>query len=48
MKNVDDDGEIVFDEFLNLVSSSKGGKSSNLIQDFFKKMMDGKFPAFTN
>ncbi len=31
MKNVDDDGEIVFDEFLNLVSSSKGGKSSNLI-----------------
>jgi Ca2+-binding EF-hand superfamily protein len=31
MKNVDDDGEIIFEEFLNLVSSSKGGTSSNLI-----------------
>ena len=51
MKTVDDDGEIVFEEFLDLVSGATNagqGGQSNLIQNFFKKMMDGKFPAFTN
>ena len=47
---MDEDGEIIFEEFLQMVSGAKGGNSGggNQIQNFFKQMMDGKYPAFTN
>ena len=42
MKSVDDDFQISFDEFLDMVSGAKEKDSGNVISKFFKMMMNGK------